>query len=88
MRHLLKVVFLLLLDFLDLWRNVKVALLKPLEYSEHKHSDDGLQSKADVRAQLPSKFGANKRVDGGQVSKVGKAGIESDEHASECMRRE
>lgn len=68
MRNLLKVVFLFLLDFLDFGRNVKVALLKPLEYPKDEQSDDGLQSKADVGAQLPSNFGANKRVDGGQVS--------------------
>lgn len=67
MRHLLKM-DLLLLRFLDFWRNVKVALLHPFEDPEDEHSDDDLQAKADKGAQLPAKFSAKDSVDSGHAS--------------------
>lgn len=77
-----------LLGLFDLWRDVKVALLHPLKCPKDEQGDNGLYAKADVGAKLPAEFGTKKCVDGCQASKIGKASIESDKHASECMRRE
>jgi len=79
---------LLTLGLLNLGRNVGVALLHPVEQPESETYDDCLDAKPEEWAQFPAKLAADECLEGGELSEIGKAGIEGDEHASEGVGRE